>query len=191
MFVFGYYRGILHEGVFMTTKVFLAFAKQNAEADGKIIGILNGLAHDEREKGRGSFYGSLSGLVRHILGGTCFFGSLFAKVLAGNAAASKALADIAAIPRMPEGALTEAQWKELAAALDRADKGYVALVEALREADIEAPVEWYGGEPATVPLGFMLQQLIAHSIHHRGQISQILDELKIDNDFSGISVSFL
>jgi uncharacterized damage-inducible protein DinB len=175
----------------MATKWYLVFAKQNAEANGKIVGILNGLARDDREKDRGSFYGSLSALVRHILGGTCFFGSLFTKALAGNAAASKVLADIAAIPQVPEGALSETQWKELAQALDRADKGYIALIEALRAEDLEAPVEWYGGTPATVPLGFMLQQLIAHNIHHRGQISQILDELKIDNDFSGISVAFL
>jgi uncharacterized damage-inducible protein DinB len=37
----------------------------------------------------------------------------------------------------------------------------------------------------------MLYNLTAHGTHHRGQISQILDELKIDNDYSGINVQFL
>jgi uncharacterized damage-inducible protein DinB len=37
----------------------------------------------------------------------------------------------------------------------------------------------------------MLHNLGAHGTHHRGQISQILDELKIDNDYSGINVRFL
>jgi uncharacterized damage-inducible protein DinB len=37
----------------------------------------------------------------------------------------------------------------------------------------------------------MLEQHVAHNTHHRGQISQILDSLKIENDFSGINVKFL
>jgi uncharacterized damage-inducible protein DinB len=174
-------------------KPYVIFAKQNAEANGKLIAILEKLSNDEREKERGSYYGSLSGLVRHILGGTCFFGSLFAKTLAGNAAASKALAGLAAIPRPPEDVLTGDQWKDVVAAIDTADKALVALTEALQDSDLEAPVElnWYGGNPPSVPLAFMLQQLVSHGIHHRGQASQILDELKIDNDYSGINVTFL
>ena len=174
-------------------KPYVIFAKHNAEANGSIVSILEKLSCEEREKGRGSYYGSLSGLARHILGGVCFLGSLFAKTLAGNAAASKALAGLSAIPHPPEGALTEAQWKEVVVALDTADKAYIALAEALKDEDLDAPVElnWYGGNPAAVPLAFMLQQLVAHNIHHRGQISQILDELKIDNDYSGISVAFV
>jgi uncharacterized damage-inducible protein DinB len=37
----------------------------------------------------------------------------------------------------------------------------------------------------------MFSQLIAHGTHHRGQISQVLDELGIDNNYSGINVAFL
>jgi uncharacterized damage-inducible protein DinB len=175
------------------TKPYIIFAKYNAEANGKIIGILNKLANDEREKDRGSFYSSLSGLVRHILGGTCFFAGMFTKTLAGNAAALDAISTITAIPRQPEGVLSEAQWKDLTASLDEADRGYIALTEVLQDSDLDGQVEvnWYGGKPASVPLVFMLQQLAAHSTHHRGQISQILDELKIDNDYSMINVTFL
>jgi uncharacterized damage-inducible protein DinB len=175
------------------TETFVIFAKHNAEADGKLVSILDKMTNDEREKERGSFYGSISGLVRHILGGTIFFCSLFAKALSGNAAASRALADIAAIKQPPEGSLNESQWKELTAALLAADNAYINLTKALQSGDMDAPVEleWYGGNPASVPLAFMLQQLTAHNIHHRGQISQILDGLKIDNDYSGINVAAL
>lgn len=175
------------------TKLFVLFAKHNAEANGNIVGILEKLSNDEREKERGSYYHSLSGLVRHLLSGTIFFGSLFTKALAGNPAASRALADITAVPHAPQGALSQAQWEQTAQALGKADAAYVALTQALREDDLAALIEldWYGGNPAAVPLSFMLQQLISHHIHHRGQISQILDELKIDNDYSGISAAFL
>jgi uncharacterized damage-inducible protein DinB len=175
------------------TKPYIIFAKYNAEANGKIIGILNKLTNDEREKDRGSFYGSLSELARHILGGTCFFAEMFKKTLAGNAAASDAISKMTAIPRPPEGVLSEAQWKDIAASFEVADRGYIALIEALQDSDLDGQVEvnWYGGKPASAPLDFMLQQLVSHSIHHRGQISQILDELKIDNDYSSINVAFL
>jgi uncharacterized damage-inducible protein DinB len=67
------------------------------------------------------------------------------------------------------------------------------MTEALSESDPGLPVkvDWFGGNPGSVPLSFMLSQLVVHNTHHRGQISQILDSLKIDNDSSGISVLFL
>jgi uncharacterized damage-inducible protein DinB len=175
------------------TKPYIIFAKYNADADSKIIEILKKLANDEREKDRGSFYGSLSGILRHILGGTCHISAMFAKALSGNAAATDALEAIAAVSHSPEGALSEEQWKDLAASIDVADRGYIALTEALSADDLDLPVEvnWYGGKPASVPLRFMLQQLVSHGIHHRGQISQILDELKTDNDYSMINPAFL
>ncbi|MDR0409547.1 MAG: damage-inducible protein DinB [Spirochaetaceae bacterium] len=175
------------------TKPYIIFARYNAEANSKIIEILRNLPHAEREKERGSFYGSLSGIVRHILGGSCYISGLFTKALSGNAAASDALAVIAAVPHAPEGVLTDEQWQETATSIGAADSGYIALTKALRNDDLDLPIklDWYGGKPDAVPLWFMLQQLTAHHTHHRGQISQIFDELKIDNDYSGMSPSLL
>jgi uncharacterized damage-inducible protein DinB len=48
---------------------------------------------------------------------------------------------------------------------------------------------WFSG--AQVPLSSVLQAVAAHNTHHRGQVSQILDSLKIDNDWSGIDAAFL
>jgi uncharacterized damage-inducible protein DinB len=42
-----------------------------------------------------------------------------------------------------------------------------------------------------VPAFFLLNNLVAHGTHHRGQVSQILDELKIENDYSDVNVTFL
>ena len=168
------------------------YARYNQAGNKKIYGILEKMSNEEREKDRGSYYGSLSGLLRHTLGGTWFFLDMFKPALAGNAAALKA---VDALPPMPppEGPLNEAQWKELGGTLEAVDAAYTAMAEALSEADLRLPVklEWYGGNPDSVPLSFMLGQLLVHNTHHRGQISQILDSLKIDNDFSGIDIEFL
>jgi uncharacterized damage-inducible protein DinB len=166
------------------------YAKYNREGNKTLYAILDKLSNADREKDRGSYYGSLSGLYRHILGGACFFlGTIFKPVLAGNAAASKILASLDGLS-LPEGALDEGRWKALSAAFETADTAIVETAAALTEEDLKLPVkvEWY---PASVPLFFMFHQLMVHGIHHRGQLSQILDELKIDNDYSGINAAFL
>jgi uncharacterized damage-inducible protein DinB len=170
---------------------FVTFAEYTKEADHTVYTILDGLSNDEREKDRGSYYGSLSGLALHLLGGAVFFHPLFKGALKEGSAAARAL-DYPAIT-LPQGKLSEAQWKSLGPGFETADEATLRFISALTDEELNAPLalNWYGGKPPSVPLFFMLQQLVAHGIHHRGQISQILDELKIDNDYSGINVAFL
>ncbi|MDR0601723.1 MAG: damage-inducible protein DinB [Treponema sp.] len=173
-------------------EVFVMFAGYNKEANRALIGILDKMSNEEREKARGSYYKSLSGIAAHILGGACFILGMFRDAAGKNAAARKALASLGKVT-VPEGRLTEDQWKKLAADIKTADDAHVKFVSALSEAEFSAPVktDWYGGKPAAVPLHFMLGQLAVHGTHHRGQVSQILDKLKIDNDWSGINVRHL
>ncbi len=168
------------------------YAKYNQAANKTIYDLLSKLSNDDREKDRGSYYRSLSSLFRHVIGGTRFFLGLYKTSLTSNADAMKAISAVENLPELPEGPLNEAQWKELEIIADTVDTAYINMAEALLESDMKLPVsiDWYGGNPASVPLSFMLSQLLLHNIHHRGQISQILDSLKIDNDYSGIDISF-
>jgi uncharacterized damage-inducible protein DinB len=172
--------------------VFLSFAKYNEEANKTIAGILGKLSNDDREKNRKSFYGSLSELFRHNIGCTCYFLSIYMDAVSGNAEALKALKPLAKVEEL-KGKLSEAQWKKAISFSKIVDKVFVDFVHALSEKDFEAPVkiDWYKGKPPSTPLWFMLQQHTVHNTHHRGQISQILDSLKIENDFSGINIKFL
>jgi uncharacterized damage-inducible protein DinB len=175
----------------------LIYAKYNQAGNKAIYNILNSMTNEEREKDRGSYYGSLSGLLRHVFGGTKFFLGMYKVALGDSAlgADSAALKALTAVDSVPpaEGPVSESQWKELGSALEAVDSVYVNMAQALTEAELSRPVkiEWYGGNPASVPLSFMLSQLLVHNTHHRGQISQILDSLKIDNDYSGIGAEFL
>jgi hypothetical protein len=134
-------------------EIFEMYAKYNQAGDKAIYGILDKLSNDEREQDRGSYYGSLSGLFRHVLGGSWFFLGMYKAVLGGNAAAIKALAPLEGFS-LPEGALTEAQWKALGSALDIVDGAYVNMAAALNDGDLKLPLktDWYGGNPAEVPL---------------------------------------
>jgi uncharacterized damage-inducible protein DinB len=172
----------------------LMYARYSQAGNKTIYGILSKMSNEDREKDRGSYYNSLSGLFRHVVAGTRFFLEMYKAALEkSNAAAVKAISTAEAFPMPPEGKLSEAQWKELESIMKGGDAAYTGMAEALSDSDLKLPVkvEWYGGNPATVPLSFMLSQLTVHNTHHRGQISQILDSLKIDNNYSGIDVAFL
>lgn len=165
------------------------FAKYNQAGNRVIYHILSKISSEDREKNRGSFYGSLSGLFLHIMGGTQFFLGMYREALKNNDAALKAFAPLDNLS-VPEGALDDAQWKNLEQALDTIDAAYVNMAEAIGDADLKklVKIDWYGGNPPELPLQFLMHQLVVHNTHHRGQISQILDSLKIDNDYSGIGL---
>jgi uncharacterized damage-inducible protein DinB len=171
----------------------LMYAKYNKVGNRTVYDLLDKMSNDDREKDRGSYYGSLSGIFRHIIGGTRYFLGIYKKPLIDNADVVKELSAIENIPKLPEGPLSEAQWKELKSVITAIDDACIRTAEAVKKFDLNLSVEvnWYEGNPASVPLFFLLSQLLVHNIHHRGQISQILDSLKIDNDFSRIDVSFL
>jgi uncharacterized damage-inducible protein DinB len=172
-------------------ELFIGFAKHNKEANKAVYAILDGLSNDEREKDQGSYYKSLSGIFVHVLGGTVFLLGMLKEALKGSPAL-EALSALGSVT-VPKEGLDAGQWKALGTAFEKADDAYIDLVSSLREEDFKAPVKlsWYKDNPPAVPVAFMLQQLVSHGVHHRGQISQILDSLKIDNDYSGISPAFI
>jgi uncharacterized damage-inducible protein DinB len=118
---------------------------------------------------------------------------MFKGALADREEVQKVLAPLGDIGLPEEESLNEAQWKDLGLIREKLDKLLEDFIGILGDGDFRAPVKlgWYGGNPDSVPLHFLLHNLNAHGTHHRGQISQILDELKIDNDYSGINVQFL
>lgn len=172
-------------------EVFLTYAKYHKEADQAVLALLSQFSVADLEKDRGSYYKSLFGLAKHVLEGTLYFQSLFKPALTQNAAALKALSSAEGI-KVPQGPLTEEHWKKVKEQFALADESFISMVASLTDGDfkISVKVPWYGGKPDAVPLSFMLQNFVLHGTHHRGHISQILDELKIDHNFSGLKADF-
>jgi uncharacterized damage-inducible protein DinB len=170
-------------------EILLMYARHAKQTNASALALVDGLSNEAREEDRKSYYKSLSGLVRHVFDSTIYFHDLFR---ASFPAAAKALAATAGLTA-PEGKLSEAQWKALKTALELADQAFVNLVQSLSEDDFVHPIEldWYDGKPSAVPFFFIAAQLFEHGTHHRGQISQILDELGVEHDFSGIAVDLL
>lgn len=171
-------------------EMLLMYARYSRRANESVLALLDALSAEERNENRGSYYKSLSGLMSHVLGGTPYFHAMFRSALPAKAKALEATEGLS----IPEGErLSEAEWEELKRAARIADQATIDFVSSLSDADLGCPIplDWYGGKPASVPLHFLLNQLYAHGIHHRGQISQILDSMGVEHDFSGIDVEFL
>lgn len=171
-------------------EIMLMYARDSKRANEAVIGFLDGLSADARNEDRKSYYKSLSGLISHCLGGAPYFHSMFRSAFPKATKALKSTEGLA----IPEGEkLSEAQWADLKKACAIADQATIDFIETLSEEDFAHPIplDWYGGKPSSVPLYFLLCQAFTHGIHHRGQISQILDSMGIEHDFSGMDVAFL
>jgi uncharacterized damage-inducible protein DinB len=173
--------------------ILLMYARYNQRANASVFALLNGLSIQDLNEDRGSYYKSLSGLACHAAGGASYFHGLFRQSIKSSSTAFEALkaTEDLACPDSPE--LTEEQWADLKGAVAIADQTTIDFIRVATAAELTAPVklDWYGGKPDAVPLCFLLHQTYVHGIHHRGQISQVLDSMGIEHDFSGIDVEFL
>jgi uncharacterized damage-inducible protein DinB len=173
--------------VFMREMI-VTYAKYLQDKDKKIYALLDGLSNEDREKETGSYYHTLSGLYRHCVSCVGFFMGILQAGLTADSAAKKVA--VPSVEKIPEGTLTDAQWKALKPLAEDISKSLVDFAAALTEAEIAAPIQppWL---KAPVPLWFGANMLFTHQIHHQGAMAQILDEMKVDNDFSGIDAQFL
>jgi uncharacterized damage-inducible protein DinB len=168
--------------------MFATYAKYLQDKDKKIYALLDGLSHEDREKERGSYYHTLTGLYRHCVSIPGVFMGIVQAGLAANSAAKKVT--MPSTEKVPEGTLTDAQWKALKPLAEGVTKSLVDFTAVLTEAETASPIQlpWL---KSTVPLWFGMNLLFNHQIHHQGAMAQILDELKVDNDLSGMDAKFL
>jgi uncharacterized damage-inducible protein DinB len=168
----------------------LMYAKYTQRADASAIALLDGLSEEARNENRKSYYKSLSGLACHTFGAVPYFHNLLRAAVPAAAPALKASEGL----KSPRGdSLSADQWSELKNIATAADQATVDFIAALDESDFVQPVKvaWFGGKPDTVPLHYLLSTIVTHSLHHRGQISQILDEMGVEHNFATLDVGFL
>ncbi|MEW6184362.1 MAG: DinB family protein [Thermodesulfobacteriota bacterium] len=168
----------------------LMYAKYTQRANASVITLLDGLSEEARNENRKSYYKTLSGLAGHTFGACAFFHGLLRKALPQISSALKATEGL----RVPRGDIFSSdQWSELKKAVTLIDQTTVDFVAALTESDLNLPIkiEWFKGNPDAVPLHYLLSTIVIHATHHRGQMSQILDEMGIEHNFSSLDVGFL
>jgi len=173
--------------------ILLMYARYNQRANASVFSLLNELPLQDLNEDRGSFYKSLAGLACHTIGGAFYFHGLLRGAVKEGSIALDALKATEGIecPEAPE--LGEEEWAELKRVAAIADQTTVDFVRVASAGELSAPVklDWYGGKPDAVPVYFLLHNAYVHGIHHRGQISQVLDSMGIEHDFSGLDAEYL
>lgn len=171
-------------------RTLLMYARYTKRADESAFALLDGLSTEALNEDRKSYYGSLAGLAAHIVGATLYFHSLYR---ASSPAVAAALRATEGLKTPHDKRVSPAEWRELRRIGAVADQATIDMIQALddKELTVPAKLDWYGGAPEAVPLYFLAHQLFVHGTHHRGQLSQVLDSMGVEHDFSGIDIEFM
>jgi len=170
-------------------ELFQLLSKYNAQTNAQMMGILEKLTAEQISKDVGSFYGSILGLLNHTL----VTDTWWLKRLC------KQFPELEQIkPKLPDFHMEgwkDIIWPSLAALkpirLD-VDEALQQACELLSNEQYNSVMEYKGwdGKDMQKTAWLVFLHLCNHQTHNRGQIALILDQMAVDNDYSGIIGKF-
>ena len=167
-------------------EIYVLLAEYNAHANGLLFGVLEKAPAGLVTKDAGSFFGSILGLLNHILRSDLGWLSRIGSSQPGlrSLAGVAASFDPATAPRQLCDNLADL-WKRRR----EVDGAFGAFAAELSDGVLKGDVRFVNskGEQESFVIGEILLHLFNHQTHHRGQVSQILDAAGIQHDFSNIS----
>jgi uncharacterized damage-inducible protein DinB len=170
---------------------FSYLARYNRAANEALVALLATLPSAELSKPRGSWFGSIQGALDHVI--MCDinwlrrFRELFPPEAKGGA--NEPLGRPRLAP--PGSAWTKfefpvfEEFRRERATVDAIFVDWIALADTSRFGEVLSYLDSHG-DPQRWYFRDALDHVFNHQTHHRGQISQILDELKIEHSFSNL-----
>jgi uncharacterized damage-inducible protein DinB len=166
---------------------FSLLARYNRAANEKLFAHLAALPAEVFTADRGSYFGSIRGILGHLM--TCDINWMRRfRELFGDAGPL-------AHPRLsPEGhawttfefdTLTLPEFESQRRLVDTLLSEFVRTADTSRFGDALVYADSHGTKRRYV-FRETLDHVFNHQTHHRGQVSQLLDELGVENDFSNI-----
>jgi len=166
-------------------ELFQLLSKYNAQANAEMMGVLEKVPAGQITKDVKSFYGSIIGLLNHILVSDVMWLKRF----------RKQYPELAVInPKLPTFRMEgwkDIVWQSLAALKPirtAADEALQQACDLLMEKQYASVIEYknWDGKMVQKPLWLVLIHMFNHQTHNRGQIAVILDQMGVENDYSGI-----
>jgi len=158
-------------------------ASYNADANKEMFGILAGLTDKARRRECGSYFGSLWGILDHLVTAEYVWLNRF-----------KPLLEDSDFFRDPELSPDNLSWfEDLCPGFEELGERSAYISGKLTEWFRVYPREGYGkpfqyrdskGATRDAVAGPSFDYLLIHQLHHRGQISQILDVAGLPNNFA-------
>jgi len=166
--------------------IFQSFARYNKNVNQDMINIVKTLPQEKLKKRFQTFFATIYDMLFHILLSDINWMKRF-KTLFG---AYNSI-ETSKIGSYDETKLKEALkggYEKLFELRETVDKEIDDFVKELRDDDYGKVLKYknYKGEDTEKEVWKVLMQMFNHQTHHRGQISDLLDMLGIDNDYSTI-----
>jgi uncharacterized damage-inducible protein DinB len=170
-------------------ELFGLLSKYNAQTKAEMMGILEKLTPEQIAADARSFYGSILGLLNHIL----VVDVMWLKRFCSQFPELETIK-----PKLPEFQMKgwkEIIWPSLAVLKpirSGVDEAIQQACELLSEKHYDSVMEYksWDGKDMQKTAWLVFLHFFNHQTHHRGQISLILDQMAIDNDYSGIINKF-
>jgi|GEM_PF-2414653 uncharacterized damage-inducible protein DinB len=157
------------------------FAKYTTATNEKLGALLAAMDPAEYVKDRTAYYKSIQGLHLHLLTTTKFLQTLI-RTNSDNKYLVSPLTEEAF--ELKAGTAAEACRLQ-----GEYDRNFLAFTSVLDEKDVTHPKTrrtMRSGRTFLLSLSDLLTQYMIHTTHHRGQLSQLLDELGLDHDFGSV-----
>jgi uncharacterized damage-inducible protein DinB len=170
-------------------ELFQTLAKYNAQTNSEMIELLEKLSTEQIARDAHSYYGSILGILNHILVSDVNwlrrFCSQFPEL---DVIASK-------LPAFTLKGRKEIIWSSLATLKpirSVVDENILKAFQLIPEGRFNSVIEYRDlqgkNQQKTAWIAFI--HIFNHQTHHRGQIALILDQLSIENDYSNIIWKF-
>jgi uncharacterized damage-inducible protein DinB len=160
-------------------------ARYNRSANEQLIGHLALLPVSELVKPRGSYYGSIQGLLDHVFTSDMNwlrrireFSSADEPLRRSTVAPAGTAWAACTFPHFND-------YRRERAVVDGIIEDWIALTAGSHFGEVLAYSD-FRGKPRRYYLRDALDHMFNHQTHHRGQVSQILDEMGVAHDFSNL-----
>ena len=166
-------------------ELFQLLSNYNAQTNAQMMGVLEKVPAEQITKDVRSFYGSILGLLNHILVSDVFGVKRFFKQY------PELEQTRAKLPTFRMEGWKDIIWpsltvlKPIRTAVDEAIQLACELLTEKQYASVLRYKNWDGKEMQK-PSWLVLLHMFNHQTHNRGQIALILDQMGVDNDYSGM-----
>lgn len=174
---------------YLSKDIYSHLALYNKRANAEMFAVLAQLTNKARRRDTGSWFGSIHRLVNHIIIADMYWLNRFKPVFPESAVLKDPLLSPANLSWQHD--LCE-HFEELRDERRFVDDRIISWIE-------ECPEDRYGdsfkysdsvGNLHSAVVGQAFEFLFLHQVHHRGQVSQVLDSLGLPNNFAD-NVAFL
>ncbi len=159
---------------------YLQMAQFNSESTNQVLKLVDSLSQSEREKESGSYFNTPEGCLNHLYRALAFVSRSFKGLPEGEKVFADAPHHWAEQPDELRTPMFDS-YDELRKNLIDLNERVLKLHKEVDEKYVDYKIVFLG---KTIDFGKISLFIFHHQTHHRGQLSQILDEMEIKHDLS-------